>query len=101
MSFREPGRSRSSHEPLRESAGGQVAQSPHAPPAAPEGEVSAGEASLQSEVPGAPGLSWWPSAASLRHSQTGLQLSLCIWCVKKMGSYLSIPAYFTSRDPFR
>lgn len=46
-------------------------------------------------------LSWWPPAASLRHSQTGVQLSLFIWCGKKMGSYLSVPAYFTSRDPFR
>lgn len=56
LSFREPERSHSSHESLWESAeGGQVAQSPHAPLAAPEGEVSAGEAGLQPEVPGAPG----------------------------------------------
>lgn len=33
--------------------------------------------------------------------QTGLQLSSFIWCGEKMGSYLSVPAYFTSRDPFR
>lgn len=62
--------------------------------------MSAGQPA-HSQWCGALGLSWWPSAAGWRLSQTGLQLSVLIWCGKKMGSYLSVQAYFTSRDPFR
>lgn len=61
--------------------------------------MSAGQPA-RSQCAGARGLSWWPPAG-WRLSQTGLQLSLRIWCGKTMGSYLSVPAYFTSRDPFR
>lgn len=87
-------------EPLWESAGGQVAQSPPAPPAAQEGEVSAGSRPAARGA-GSPSPVMVAVCSQPEALQTGLQLSSFIWCGEKMGSYLSVPAYFTSRDPFR